>query len=281
MKLSQTKLALLILVLVLPSALSGCILVNRIRAKNALNEGAKAYKEGRFGEAQQKFEQAYSLDPEQKNTPYLIARSIHGQYRPGVDDDANKAKAEEAIKAYENVLNNSDANQRAKDDAYEAIITLFHNLKESKRMDEWLMQRAKAENVAAEKRADAYTVLASKQATCSNDITEANRKEENRIIVYVMPASREEFDKAAGCTEEGMKLIKEALDLNDRSAEAWKIRRDLLLEKMKLAQMEKKPVPEILAIESEAKDAHSKYEERDAEAKQKKAEEDAKKEKKA
>jgi hypothetical protein len=52
MKLSQTRIAITIVVSIVLAILvatsSGCGVINRIRAKNQLNEAARAYREGRF-----------------------------------------------------------------------------------------------------------------------------------------------------------------------------------------------------------------------------------------
>ena len=104
MKLSQAKIVPLLLVLTLLPALSGCGVINRIRARNALNEGTRAFKDGRFEEAEEKFRYAYSLDPEMTNGPFFIARAAQQQYKPGVDSPENIAKGERAIGEYKKVL---------------------------------------------------------------------------------------------------------------------------------------------------------------------------------
>src|SRR5215211_8024167 len=102
MKLSQTRIAIVLAILVAIS--SGCGVVNRIRAKNQLNEAARAYREGRFPEAEQHSREAASLDPNNKTAPMFIARTIHAQYRPGVQSPENIVKAQEAIQAYQQLL---------------------------------------------------------------------------------------------------------------------------------------------------------------------------------
>ena len=62
MKLSQARFALLLLVGVM--TFSGCGVVNRIRAKNELNEAARTYREGKFAEAEQHSRRALELDPD-------------------------------------------------------------------------------------------------------------------------------------------------------------------------------------------------------------------------
>src|SRR4026207_374764 len=102
MKLSQTRVAIGLAILVIST--SGCSLVNRIRAKNQLNEAALAYHEGHFEEAEQRSRSALELDPNSKTAPLYIARSVHAQYRPGVQAPENLAKANQAIQAYQLIL---------------------------------------------------------------------------------------------------------------------------------------------------------------------------------
>src|SRR5215207_7844957 len=102
MKLSQTRIAIVLAILVASS--SGCGVINRIRSKNQLNEAARAYREGRFVEAEQHSRQAAELDPDNKTAPMFIARTIHMQYRPVVQTPENIAKAQQAIEAYQQIL---------------------------------------------------------------------------------------------------------------------------------------------------------------------------------
>src|ERR1041384_1451976 len=124
MKLAQTGIVLLLAFLVATS--SGCGIVNRIRAKNQLNEAARAYREGRFVEAEQHSREAAELDPNNKTAPMFIARTIHAQYRPGVQSPDNIAKAQEAIEAYQRILERNPKD----DEAYKAIAYLYGAIKE-------------------------------------------------------------------------------------------------------------------------------------------------------
>ncbi|MGH9943562.1 MAG: tetratricopeptide repeat protein, partial [Pyrinomonadaceae bacterium] len=66
MKLSQARVAFALLALTVATT-SGCGVVNSLRAKSALNDGARAYKAGDFDEAEQHFRRALELNPNQKN----------------------------------------------------------------------------------------------------------------------------------------------------------------------------------------------------------------------
>jgi hypothetical protein len=98
MKLSQTRIAIALAVLVVTS--SGCGIINRIRAKNELNEAARTYREGHFVEAEQHSRRALELDPENKTAPSFIARTFLAEFGPGVQSPEYIAKANEAFQAY-------------------------------------------------------------------------------------------------------------------------------------------------------------------------------------
>src|SRR5687767_7032373 len=102
MKLAQIR--ILIILAVLVATASGCGVVNRIRSKNQLNEAARAYRAGQFVQAEQHAREAAQMDPDNKTAPMFIARSIHRQYRPGVQQPDNIAKAQQAIDAYQEIL---------------------------------------------------------------------------------------------------------------------------------------------------------------------------------
>src|ERR1051325_4558773 len=123
MKLAKTGIVLLLAVLV--ATTSGCGIVNRIRAKNQLNEAARAYREGRFVEAEQHSREAAQLDPNNKTAPMFIARTIHAQYRPGVQSPENIAKAQEAIDAYQEIIRRNPKDE----EAYKAIAYLYGAIK--------------------------------------------------------------------------------------------------------------------------------------------------------
>lgn len=238
MKLSRISIVAMLFVVASTSA--GCGVINRIRAKNALNEGARAYKEGKFAEAEQKFREAYEYDPSQKNAPLFIARSVQQQYKPGVDNAENKAKGQAAIDAYQEILKNDPGNE----DAYNAIVFIYRQMRNEDKERELLMQRANLQTAPPEKRAVAYTILASKQWQCAYDITELKENKEtitqpNKVIIkYKKPANQSDFDRARGCVTEGLKLAEQAISLDPNNPNSWSYKANLLREMSKLAEME-------------------------------------------
>jgi tetratricopeptide (TPR) repeat protein len=227
-----------VLLVALVSATGGCTMVNRVRAKNALNEGARAYKDGRFADAEARFRDAYELDPTQQNAPVFIARAVQQQYKPGVQTPENLAVGEKAVTEYGKILQSNPGNE----DAYKAIVFLYGQMKRDEKVNELLMQRASS-GPTPKARAEALTILASKQWNCSYEITEqkenkTTENQPNRILIkYRKPANQADFDKAQQCTTEGLRLAEQATSLDPNNPNAWSYKANLLREKSKLAEM--------------------------------------------
>ncbi|HKR00797.1 MAG TPA: hypothetical protein VJT09_08990 [Pyrinomonadaceae bacterium] len=240
MKLSHVRIGLLVLVAL--AMTSGCGYINRIRAKSELNEVAKNYKEKNFAEAEKHAKRALELDPDNENAPLFIARTIHAQYRKGLDTPENVAKANDAIQAYREIAKKDPNN----DEAFTAVTVLLGSLGKPDEQRQWVEERASNGAVDPTKRADALAFLASKDWECSYQVTEnkANQqpteKDGKVIIVFNKPKDQAEYDKAVRCMTGGLEKAANAIKLDDQNEKAWSQRYNLLLEAKKLSQMDNK-----------------------------------------
>lgn len=246
MKLSQTRIAVLLVVLIVLAVLvatsSGCGVINRIRSKNQLNEAARAYREGKFPEAEAHSREAAALDPDNKTAPMFIARTIHAQYRPGVQSPENIAKAQQAIDAYQQIL----AKNPQDDEAYKAIAYLYGAIKEDEKLKQWITARAASDTAEPEKRAEAYVVLASKNWDCAfkitelptNKITTIDQTNNKATISYKKPGDQKDFNQAQMCVKQGLSEAENAIKFDPNNESAWSYKTNLLLEAAKLAEMD-------------------------------------------
>lgn len=241
MKLSQTRIAIALAILVFTA--SGCGIINRVRAKNQLNEAARAYHEGHFEEAEQYSRRALELDPDSRSAPLFIARTLHAQYKPGVQAPENLAKANEAIQAYQKILEKDPKNE----EAYKAIAYLYGATKEDDKLKSWISSRATDSSVDAAKRSEAYTILASKDWDCSYKITELPTNHTTALeagnrakITYKKPAQQKDFDTAQACVKRGLEEVENAVSLDPNSESAWSYKTNLLIEASRLAEMDGK-----------------------------------------
>lgn len=246
MKLSQTRIALglavAIVLAVLVTTTSGCGVINRIRSKNQLNEAARAYREGKFPEAEQHSREAAQLDPDNKTAPMFIARTIHAQYRPGVQTPENIQKAQQAIDAYQEILKKNPQDE----EAYKAIAYLYGAIKEDGKLRDWITQRAVNDAAEPAKRAEAYVVLASKDWDCSfkitelptNKVTTVDPTNNKATVSYKKPTDTKEFNQAQMCVKQGLAEAENAIKFDPNNESAWSYKTNLLLEASKLAEMD-------------------------------------------
>ncbi|MBT0647283.1 hypothetical protein KJJ93_30285, partial [Escherichia coli] len=84
-------------------------------------------------------------------------------------------------------------------EAYNAVAYLYGAIKQDEAQQQWITQRANLETLSPEKRAEAYTVLASKQWQCSYTITEQQEnkqtvsKDGKAVIQYKKPKDPADF----------------------------------------------------------------------------------------
>lgn len=209
-------------------------------AIDELNEAIRSYREGNFAEAELHSETALALDPSNTTAPLFIARTIHAQYKPGDQNEANVAKARQAIGAYQRILGQDSHNE----EAFKAIAYLYGAVKDEELLRQWVFQRAIDPTFSDEKRAEAYIVLASREWDCSFKITAvpANQrttpKGRSTEVHYRKPKDLAEFDKARRCATEGLEMIEAAIALDPNSEAAWSYKTTLLFELARLSEMD-------------------------------------------
>lgn len=85
----------------------GC---NKLRARDQLNKGVQSYKNAKYEEAIDHFQQSISLDPTLINARLYLATALAQQYIPGADTPDNNKMGEQAIDQYKEVLNRDPKN---------------------------------------------------------------------------------------------------------------------------------------------------------------------------
>src|SRR5713226_1532986 len=109
-RLSVALLAALILIAVLGA--TGC---NKLKARDWLNKGVQAYKNGQFDTAIEDFKQAKDLDPGLLNARLYLATAYASQYIPGAPSEENVRKGQQAVAEFQEVLRTDPKNLSAID----------------------------------------------------------------------------------------------------------------------------------------------------------------------
>jgi tetratricopeptide (TPR) repeat protein len=103
----------------------GC---SKLRARDQLNKGVTAYKNAKYEEAIDHFQQAVALDPTLINAKMYLATAFAQQYIPGADTPENNKMAEQAIEQYQRVLDMKPARDQRVNSA-KGIAYLYLNMK--------------------------------------------------------------------------------------------------------------------------------------------------------
>jgi tetratricopeptide (TPR) repeat protein len=106
MKNSAKICSLLGMALLLLSA-AGC---DKLRARDQLNKGVASYKNARYEQAIDHFQQSVALDPTLNNARLYLATAYAQQYVPGVDTPENNRNGEQAVEQYKAVLQQDPKN---------------------------------------------------------------------------------------------------------------------------------------------------------------------------
>lgn len=103
------------LALVAVLALAGAAGCNKLKARDQLNKGVEAYRNGQYDAAAENFKEAKSLDPDLLSARLFLATDYASQYTPGATTDDNMRMGQQAIAEFKDVLSVDPQNINAID----------------------------------------------------------------------------------------------------------------------------------------------------------------------
>lgn len=186
----------------------------KLAARDSLNKGIKAFKEGNFPRAAEYFDQASKQDPELTNAQLYLATAYASQFVPGVPGEENEAYAGNAIKTFESVLAKDPKNVSA----VSGLAGLYQGLKNFDKSREYYKLQTEIDPTNAVP----YYAIASTNWLVIRD--RATRGE---------PMSDEE---KAYIVEEGLQYVDKALERDPNYQEAMAYKNLLLRDKAALAK---------------------------------------------
>lgn len=132
------KLAPVCVALLLAAASTGC---NKLRARDQLNKGVGAFRDGQFQAATDHFQQAASLDPTLVNARLYLAMAYFQQYVPNGETADNVKMAQRAIDAFNDVLKIDPSNTTA----LATIGQIYYYLKDFQQAKQYQLKRQEIE----------------------------------------------------------------------------------------------------------------------------------------
>ncbi|HEY1800168.1 MAG TPA: tetratricopeptide repeat protein [Terriglobales bacterium] len=121
----------------------GC---DKLRARDQLNKGVASYKNAKYEEAIDHFQNAVHFDPQLLNAKLYLATAFAQQYIPDVDTPENNRNAEQAIDAYKAVLDQDPKNINS----VKGIAYLYLNMHKFDKSKEYYLKAAQMDPNDAE-----------------------------------------------------------------------------------------------------------------------------------
>jgi tetratricopeptide (TPR) repeat protein len=110
---NRNSVALLVLAtLAIGFGATGCA---KLKARDSLNKGVAAYRDGKYDQSIEFFKQAKDLDPTLTNAQLYLATAYATQYIPGAPSQENIQMGQAAVKEFKDVLANNPDNISAID----------------------------------------------------------------------------------------------------------------------------------------------------------------------
>jgi tetratricopeptide (TPR) repeat protein len=227
----------LAVILTFAIALMGSFGCGKLRAKDKLNEGTRAYNKGNYPQAEKLFKESIDLNSNFPQAKLYYAASVRAQYLPGADSLENKAIGEKAVKAYQDVIASS-TNPRDIDAAHAFIAELYKGLGQEEEHRNWLLKRIQLPGQSDEVRAQTYYTLAVGYWEQSYKISQKYLVPRTQPPAYKPTKEWEAGDaeKVKDTVMKGLQLMEESLKINPKYANCYSYRGLLYREQSKIEQ---------------------------------------------
>jgi len=214
------KLGILSALALLVLASASC---QKLQARDNLNKGIKAFREGRFEKAVEFFDNATKLDPELTNAELYLATAYAQQFVPDFDSPENIKFAENAIKTFESVANKDPKNTSA----VAGLAGMYQNLRRFDKAKEYYKKQTE---VDPDNAVPYYAIGSTDWILVSDKQNPLSDEEKARLIA------------------EGLEYIDKAINMNPNYEDALAYKNLLLRQKALLTKDPK----EAKALEDEA-----------------------------
>ena len=206
----------------------GC---QKLRARDQLNQGVRAYEAGDYESAIEHFKRAIELDPELLSARLYLATAYMTQYIPGAESPENMQMAQAALDYFQQVLDRDPGNEIA----IASIASLYFNMKKFDEAEQWYH---KLLEVNPQMKEAYYTLGVIAWTKAFKDRMEArsklNMKPEDPGPLRDRRLRRELREKNLEMIEQGLEYLKKAIEIDPEYDDAMAYYNLLLREKADL-----------------------------------------------
>jgi hypothetical protein len=256
--------------------LSGCGLINKLRAKNNLNEGVRNFNSGKYDLAQERFQDAMELDPDSANAQLFYARAVNARF----EQKQTPEFGIKTVEAYDKIIANNKDNPQTVDKALAFESKVYDQMASitPEKADEYkqksrdlLMRRADVASGAdaATTKAAVYYTIGQAYWQESYGISKMYTKTlpDGKLNFQSQSVPADQQEKMRQAILKGHEFLQRALSVKPDYADAYAYEKLLYIEEYKLEPNPAKK-QELLNKEKEAGDSFKKYHDQQAQAAQ-------------
>jgi tetratricopeptide (TPR) repeat protein len=226
---------------------SGCAIINKVIAKDKLNQGALSFNRGSYQEAYEFIKSATELDPSNPNGWLFYGATLIKIYSNEGDDAKKKDLQNQAINAYQQALKQSDTLKLEKDrcsvrdNAIGYLAKIYDDKGDATARREWLLKRTDGECAKPDVKAATFYSIGVTFWKCAYDETQRyadKQKITTDPFHFRTIYTPEDKKKHEDCVGKGMEYLEKALAVNPDYADALSYKSLLLREKQKTTNVE-------------------------------------------
>jgi tetratricopeptide (TPR) repeat protein len=235
-----------LLALIVPVLLtSGCAYLNKVIAKDSLNQGVILYNQGRIKAAQEMFQSATDRDPSSPIAWLYYGATVVKDYKE-LGEPKKSEVANQALDIYKKALDLSNGNCKIYDNAVSYIATIYDDLSNEDEWRNWLLKRADGPCSDKDTKAVTYYSVAVRYWTCAHDQT---TRYQDKAVAMKDPfhyrnmdydAAKDDKAKAEACAAKGLEYIEKALKEDPEYVDAYYYKGLLYREQQMLTKEEAK-----------------------------------------
>jgi tetratricopeptide (TPR) repeat protein len=222
--------------LVVAFGATGC---SKLKARDLLNKGVAAFRNGQYDESIEDFKQARELDPSLLNAQLYLATAYATEYIPGAPSDENIRLGDQAIAEFQDVLKSDPGNLSALD----GIGSILYNMAGTPFTPEKFEQSKQYHRKHISLKADDaepyywvgvidWTLAYRGNATMRQAYNVQNPRKQLKDLDPLPDNLREEFAQQYGdMVDEGLQMIQKAVELRPDYADAMAYQNLLLRQK--------------------------------------------------
>lgn len=204
---------------------AGC---NKLKARDLLNKGVAAFKNGQYDSSIEDFKQAKDLDPTLLNARLYLATAYATEYIPGAPSDENVRVGQQAVSEFQDVLSVDASNLSALDGIGSILYNMAGTPFDPEKYQESKKYHQKHIELASSDPEPYYwvgvidwTLAYRANAEARQAYNLQNQKKQAKEADPLPEKVREQFTQQYGnLVDEGLKMLQKATDLRPDYADA-------------------------------------------------------------